>query len=142
LLGEQSELAGSYQAFIKLLRKWTGPLRERLQAAFRKRMAADFATLWMIVGWIVFAIDGSRLDVPRTRKNEQRYSPKSKLSRKAQKRRYHRRRRRARRCQAERDARKANVPQIWLTVLWHVGLGLPCSRPFHPTPCWWRTPVS
>ena len=88
-------------------------------------MAADFPTLWMVVGWIVFAIDGSRVDVPRTRANEQWYSPKSKLSRKAQKRRRQRRRRRAQRRGAEQAARKANVPRIWLTVLWHVGLGLP-----------------
>lgn len=124
-LGEQLELAGSYQAFVKLLRTWTAPLRECLQAVFRERMAADFAALWTIAGWIVFAIDGSRVDVPRTRGNEQRYSPKSKLSRTAQKRRYDRRRRRAQRRQAEQNARKANVPRIWLTVLWHVGLGLP-----------------
>jgi len=125
LLGEQLELAGTYQAFVKLLRRWTGPLRECLQAVFRERMAADFGALWTIVGWIVFAIDGSRVDVPRTRGNEQRYSPKSKLSRNAQKRRYDRRRHRAQRRQAEQNARKANVPRIWLTVLWHVGLGLP-----------------
>lgn len=125
LLGQQSELAGSYQAFVKLLRKWTGPLRERLQAAFQERMASDFATLWTIVGWIVFAVDGSRVDVPRTRANEDRYSPKSKLSREAQKRGRQRRRRRAWQRRVEQNARKANVPRIWLTVLWHVGLGLP-----------------
>jgi hypothetical protein len=123
LLGEQLELAGSYQAFVKLLRKWTGPLQERLQAAFRQRMAADFPNLWTLAGWIIFAVDGSRVDVPRTRANEQRYSPHSKLSRAAQKCRC--RRRRARKRRAEQNARKANVPRIWLTVLWHVGCGLP-----------------
>ena len=39
-----------------------------------------------VEGWLVFAGDGSKVDVPRTRKNEERYSPKSKLSRAAQKR--------------------------------------------------------
>jgi hypothetical protein len=72
--------------------------------------------------WLVFAVDGSRIKVPRTRSNEARYSPKSKLSRKAQQRRRQQRRKRLRK-QAREE--QANVPQIWLTVLWHAASGLP-----------------
>jgi hypothetical protein len=123
--GEQQQPAGSYQAFIKLLRKWTEPLRKVLVAAFRQRMMQMLAAVWLVEGWLVFAADGTKADVPRTRKNEERYSPKSKLSREAQKRRrQHRRRRRQRATQAARE-RKANTPRIWLTMLWHVGSGLP-----------------
>jgi IS4 transposase len=120
--GEQQEPAGSYQAFIKLLRKWTESLLKALSTTFRQRMAQTLAAVWMVEGWLVFAVDGSRVDVPRTRKNEERYSPKSKLSREAQK-----RRRKAKRRRSLREARqrKANVPRIWLTMLWHVGSGLP-----------------
>jgi hypothetical protein len=119
---EQPEPAGSYQAFIKMLRKWTEPLRQALSTAFRQRMAQTLAAVWMVEGWLVFAVDGSRVDVPRTRKNEDRYSPKSKLSRKAQKRRRAAKRRRTRQTMLE---RRANVPRIWLTMMWHVGSGLP-----------------
>lgn len=130
-LDKQHELAESYQAFIKLLRKWTDPLMMRLQHAFRQRMCESLADVWRLGRWLVFAGDGSRLDVPRTRRNELRYSPKSKLSREAQKRRRARRRRAERRRAAqEAKQRKANVPQIWLTTLWHVGSGLPWA---------WRT---
>jgi hypothetical protein len=123
--GKQQEPAGSYQAFIKMLCKWTEPLRQALATAFRQRMIETMAAVWMVGKWLVFAVDGSRMDVPRTRGNEERYSPKSKLSRDAQKRRrQHRRKRRRRALQAARE-RKANVPQIWLTMLWHVGSGLP-----------------
>ena len=123
--GGQQEPAGSYQAFIKLLRKWTDPLRNALSTVFRQRMPQVLAAVWKVEGRSVFAVDGSRVDVPRTRKNEERYSPKSKLSREAQKRRRQRRRRRQQRgAQAARE-RKANVPRIWLTMLWHVGSGLP-----------------
>jgi IS4 transposase len=119
---EQQEPAGSYQAFIKLLRKWTEPLKMALGTAFRQRMPELLAEVWKVAGWVVFAADGSRVDVPRTRKNEERYSPKSKLSREAQKRRRQTRRRRTRKAARQ---RKANVPRIWMTVLWHVGSGLP-----------------
>lgn len=124
---EQEEPAGSYQAFMKLLGKWTEPLRTVLSTAFRRRMPEVLRSVWEVAGWTVFAADGSRVGVPRTRKNEERYSPKSKLSREAQKRRRMSRRRRTQ--QAARE-RKANVPQIWITTLWHVGSGLPLD---------WRT---
>jgi hypothetical protein len=119
---EQPEPAGSYQAFIKMLCKWTEPLRATLSAAFRQRMTQTLAAVWRVGDWQVFAVDGSRVDVPRTRKNEDRYSPKSKLSRNAQKRRRAAKRRRTRMAMLE---RRANVPRIWLTMMWHVGSGLP-----------------
>jgi hypothetical protein len=118
----QAEPATSYQAFVKVLRKWTGPLLGILQVAFRSRMIRALARVWNIEGWEVFAADGSRVDVPRTRKNEERYSPKSKLSREAQKR---RRKHRRRQTSQEARQRKANIPRIWMTVVWHVGSGLP-----------------
>jgi IS4 transposase len=129
LFGKQHEPAGSYQAFIKLLRKWTGPLVALLQEAFRQRMPDALARVWTVAGWVVFAADGSRIDVPRTRQNEQRYSPKSALSRQGQRRRARRRRSKRRRAEQARQ-RKANIPRIWLTMLWHVGTGLPWN---------WRT---
>jgi Transposase DDE domain len=123
--GEQDQPASSYQAFVKLLGKWTEPLRALLTAAFQQQVQASLAQVWKVAGWVVLAVDGSRVDVPRTRGNEQRYSPRSKLSRQAQK----RRRARRSKCRSQQEARerKANVPRIWLTVLWHVGSGLPWS---------------
>jgi hypothetical protein len=133
VLGEQQEPAGSYQAFIKLLRKWTDPLRALLVTEFRKRMREKLADVWKVKGWLVFAVDGSRVDVPRTAKNEEHYAPKSKLARSARKqRRKGKRTSGRRRSKKEVRQRKANVPQIWLTVLWHVGSGLPwdfCTGP-------------
>jgi IS4 transposase len=123
--GEQEQPATSYQAFIKLLRRWTEPLRELLTEAFRARTKQSLASVWKVAGWLVLAVDGSKLDVPRTRRNEWRYSPKSKLSRAAQKRR--RGRHSKRHTAQESRQRKANVPRVWLTMLWHVGSGLPWS---------------
>jgi DDE family transposase len=127
LFGKQHETAHSYQAFVKVLRKWTKPLLAALQPAFRLWMQEVLPDLWTVAGWLVFACDGSRVDVPRTRQNEARYSPQSKLSRAAQKRRRQTKRRRQSRDREEQKARerKANIPRIWLTVLWHVGSGLP-----------------
>ena len=72
LLGEQEEPASSYQAFVKLLRKWTEPLRQLLSEAFRQRIRESLAEVWQVAGWVVLAVDGSRCDLPRTCRNEQR----------------------------------------------------------------------
>jgi len=122
LLKKQHVPEVSYQAFMKLLHRWTDRLLECVLGAYRDKMRTMLGTAWQVGKWLVFAVDGSRVKVPRTRKNEERYSPKSKLSRRAQQRRRQRRKKRlVKRAREE----QANVPQIWITVLWHVGSGLP-----------------
>jgi Transposase DDE domain len=122
LFKKQHVPAVSYQAFMKLLQRWTDRLLECLLGAYRDKMCTALGDAWQLGQWLVFAVDGSRVKVPRTRRNEERYSPKSKLSRRAQQRRRQRRRKRlAKRAREE----QANVPQIWITVLWHAASGLP-----------------
>lgn len=122
----QGELMTSYQAFIKLLRHWTPALRAALAAQLRQRLQTTLGNVWLTAGWAVFAVDGSRLGVPRTRANEARYCSRSKLSRANQKRSQQRRTKKqqaAQRALAARTA-KAGYPSLWLTVLWHAGSGL------------------
>lgn len=109
LFPQAEPLAGSYQAFTKMLVRWTSRLIERLQLALRQRMQQDLADCWQVRGWVMFGVDGSRAELPRTRSHEQAYSAirKSKVGR----------RRTA--------SKKSNSPQLWLTTLWHVGSGLP-----------------
>ena len=64
LYPDDSKPAKSYQAFLKLLRKWTGVWLDLLREAFRQR-TASLTKVWTVAGWIVFAGDGSRIDVPR-----------------------------------------------------------------------------
>jgi len=66
--------ASSYQAFTKMLRRWTAPLLLLLASAFRQRMKQDLSKRFCIGDWVVFAGDGSRLELPRTVSNEQRCS--------------------------------------------------------------------
>jgi hypothetical protein len=122
---QQPEPAQSYQAFVKLLVKWTDPLLRALRTHFRRRTKSALAAVWKVGKFLVYACDGSRVDVPRTLSNQERYSPKSRLSREAQKRRRAKRKRSVARRREEQRQNQANVPQIWLTTLWHVGSGLP-----------------
>jgi len=110
---QQQQLAQSYQAFIKLLRRWTPQLASMIQLALRQRMQQCLSDCWEVHGWIMFGVDGSRIELPRTRSHEEAYS-----SIRSSKRRRKRKR-------SRRHAKKANSPQMWLTTMWHAGTGLP-----------------
>jgi hypothetical protein len=108
--------AGSYQAFMKLLHRWTSRLVAALQLALRRRMQ-EFTDSWRLHGWVVFGVDGSRIDLPRTRSHEAAYAPSRKRSPKKR-----RARRRPRQTAGEKKAQQA---QLWLTTMYHVALHLP-----------------
>ena len=92
---------------------------------------------------MVFGVDGSRVQTPRTKANEARFHPTKKrkkqvrarkgrapqLTKKAsQKTKQAKKRKRVAKKQASKNSKKQLAgPQIWLTLFWHVGLGLPCA---------------
>jgi hypothetical protein len=107
-------LARSYQAFTKLLVRWTSVLVLCLQAAWRAQMKRELSAHWSVAGFVMFGVDGSRCELPRTVSHEQAFSPT--------------RSQRTGRKKSRSDGRyaqKANSPQVWLTTMWHVGTGLP-----------------
>ena len=122
----------SYQAFIKLLTRWTSALARGLICHLRTRMGQCFPAACRIAGFTVFAADGSKCELPRTQSNERRYSPK-KTRKKAKKARGERRQKtRVARAQRAKE-KKADSPQMSLTALFHLGLKLPWD---------WRTGAS
>ena len=118
--GLQQELAGSYQAFLKMLVRWTATLQNHLLEALRRRMKRRFDK-YRVVGWAIFGVDGSRIGLARTVSNQTGYCPRSAL--KKRKRRRHRSSRRGRAGKARQ--KKADSPQMWITTMWHCGSGLP-----------------
>jgi hypothetical protein len=120
----------TYQAFLKMVTTWTVALALALSLAFRRRMREDLHTRFLVAGFPVFGVDGSRLELPRTASNEQRYSPQAARRRRSKPKPRHLSKRQARaRTKAARATRarrkKINCPQMWLTLMWHVGTGLP-----------------
>ena len=123
--------ATTYQAFLKMLKTWTATLAIALIAVFRRRMRTDLAERFTVSGFAVFGVDGSRLELPRTQSNEERFSPSAaRLKTKP-------RLRRRQRSQASRapcsHEKKVNSPQMWLTTMFHVGTGLPWDWRIGPT---------
>lgn len=126
----------TYSGFTKRLALWSATLMGRVVAEFRRTMREDLHEHFRVGGWVVLAGDGSRTAIPRTRPNEERFAASRKQDHKAKKRRqkkltpHQKRQQKAKKRQQKKQTqeareKKASTPQIWLTVLYHVGLGLP-----------------
>lgn len=111
-------LAESSQAFMKLLRRWTASLVCLLVLSLRKRVRTTLSGQWECCGFVVFGVDGSRVELPRTKSHEAAYSASPKRSGK-------KKRHRRKQPNSASGTKKANVPQMWLTTLFHAGTGLP-----------------
>jgi len=90
----------TYQGFVKQLQQLGSRLLEPIMECLRGqlRRIAQEKGYWTREGFVAFAVDGSRIDAPRTAANEQALG-----------------------C----GGRDKTTPQFWLTTLWHMGTGLP-----------------
>jgi hypothetical protein len=126
-----------YHGFLKQLQKWHAQLLLRCLGELRLQMKQDLFGQWQVAGFVVIAGDGSRIELPRTAANEAAFAPQRKKKGRARQRQARRGKRRrgkagrhTKRQSAAAIAKKVNSPQLWLTLFWHVGTGLPWA---------WRT---
>lgn len=98
-------LGDSYQGFIKALVKHSPALLSVLTAHLRRRMADMAGAHWLCHGWCAFAVDGSRVECPRTESNQE-----------------------VLRC----AGKKKTGPQLFLTTILHMGMGLPWAFEIGP----------
>lgn len=98
-------LGTSYQGWFDAQQQWLTPLLPAVQQRLRRQMQTLAGRHWQPQGWCAFAVDGSRIECPRTRANEQALG-----------------------C----AGRKKTGPQLFVTTLWHMGLGLPWTYRLGP----------
>lgn len=87
----------SYAGFVAAQLRWWPQLGPVLTGRLRPA-AASAGAAWRVLGWLVLAVDGSRYECPRTAANQQGLG-----------------------C----AGREKTAPQIFQTLLQHVGTGLP-----------------
>ena len=126
LFAVQREIAGSYQAFTKMLRCWTKVLVPQVQENLRTRIQQELPDCWGLHGFVLFGVDGSRIDLPRTASNQKVYS----ANRKSKQKKSAVRKYGQQNIRKSNRHRKADAPQSWLTMMWHIGSSLPWN---------WRT---
>lgn len=93
----RKRVGGTYAGFVDAMIRSGAQTLKVVADHLRHLMPVVFARLWKIDDRLVFAVDGSRFECPRTRANEQ----------------------------LGRAGRKKSGPQYMLTTLFHVGTGLP-----------------
>ena len=93
-----TRLGRSYQGFIKALLLHSTGLLDRLGDQLRAETQAWAGRHWHCHGWCALAVDGSRVECPRTAANEREL-----------------------RC----AGKKRTTPQLFLTTVYHRGTGLP-----------------
>jgi IS4 transposase len=132
----QAEPGQTYRGFMKMLNKWHAELLLRVVGELRLRMEQELAGQFQVAGFTVFAGDGSRVATPRTKSNQRAFSPQRKQKKKSKRGKSPRackrktpasQRRKTKKQSAASIEKKADMTQIWLTLLWHVGTGLPWS---------------
>jgi hypothetical protein len=120
-----SVAVNTYQGLTGALRSYTDQLLPQLWSHMQQRMEQTAGEHWRIGRWLPLAVDGSRITTPRTVSNEQAFAIKN----------YGHGRKAKQRCKWKNKKRRSKrisepvKPQIWLTLIWHMGLKLPwCWR--------------
>jgi len=91
-------LGTSYSGFAAALVRESPRIIAGIKAKLRQAMQAMPGRHQTRCGWLAFAVDGSRIEAPLTQANEDGLG---------------------------RAGRKKSGPQVFVTTLWHMGLGLP-----------------
>ncbi len=97
LFGSCKRPGKTYQGFIAAMAVWGDWLLERLGEHLRQQVRA-LTPCWLVEGILAFAVDGTRVECPRTAANEK---------------------------ELKRAGRKKTGPQLSLTTLYHLGSGCP-----------------
>lgn len=117
-------LGGSYQGFTNQLARYHNQLMAVILPHFRDLTKSAFEKSWLVAGYLLLAVDGSRFQLAWTESLKKAFSPKKK--KKETKKQYAKRMKKYKTKEAAKAAeKKAESPQLWLTLLWHVGTGLP-----------------
>lgn len=97
-LREHWRLGTSYSGFAEALVRESPRLTTALQRRFQRLLRTRCGAAWQRHGWLAFAVDGTRIEAPRVQANEVGLG-----------------------C----AGREKSAPQVFLTVLWHMGTSLP-----------------
>jgi hypothetical protein len=132
-VGKSEQIIGrvalsTYQGFAGALQTWTSKFMPRLQIRLHELME-DLGGRHVRSGrWLPIAIDGSRATTPRTKSNEQAFCAKNYGKGRTAK--YRKKKTKGMRRRKNIKAKpQPQGPQIWITLMWQIGLGVPwCWR--------------
>lgn len=105
----QTDLPQHWQGFLKKLRADHSSLKQTMMQTLRKQSQEISERHQIVEGRPLLAVDGTRLELPRTRDNEQTYGT------------------------MQHPGQNRSRPTLWLTLVWDVGSRLPWDWRRGPT---------
>jgi hypothetical protein len=120
----------SYQGMMGALRSYSQQLLPALSSQLHRLMEQSAGEHWRIGRWLALAVDGSRISTPRSKSNERVFAAKNYGfgGRARYRSKWKNKQRRSK------PLGEPMKPQIWLTLIWHMGLKMPW--------CWKTGPSS
>ena len=114
----------TYQGLAGALQTWTPRFMPLLQIRLHELMAQVGGRSFRIGLWVAIAMDGSRATTARTESNEQAFCAKNYGRGKTAK--YRKKKTKGMRRRKNANAKpQPQAPQIWMTMMWHIGLRMP-----------------
>jgi hypothetical protein len=121
----------TYQGFMAALVQWSPLLLTELLAALRWHAQQIGGPFWKVGQWVPIAFDGSRSATPRTRSNQTAYHPTNYGKGPTAK--YRKKKIQGRYWRNKKSKPQPPQPQVWITLLWHMGLRLPWAWRLGPS---------
>jgi hypothetical protein len=122
----------TYQGFMAALVKWSPTLIPLLINTLRRHAQQIGGRFWRVGRWVPIAFDGSRSTAPRTKSNETAYRAANHGKGKTAK--YRKKKTKGmRRANNQKNKPQLPKPQVWMTLLWHMGLRLPWAWRLGPS---------
>lgn len=124
--------AKSYTTFMDALVRYNALLSDGLRQRFQDLAEQVAGPLWQDSGWVLIAFDGSRGTTPRSVSNEREFCAANYGHGKTAK--YRKKKTQGmRRRKNERNKPQPPPPQVWMTMMWHMGLRLPWTWRLGPS---------
>ncbi len=122
----------TYSVFMDALDRYQDTFRHRLGQQFQALAKEVAGRFWQDDGWVLMGFDGSRVTTPRTVSNEREFCAPGYGQGKTAK--YRKKKSKGmRRRKNERNKPHPQAPQVWTTMIWHMGLRLPWTWRLGPS---------
>jgi IS4 transposase len=114
----------TYQGLAGALETWTTTFMPLLILHLHTLIKQMNGRHLRVGRWVPIAVDGSRATTPRTKSNEKAFCAKNYGKGKTAK--YRKKKTKGmRRRKNEKAKPQPQAPQVWITLMWHIGMGVP-----------------
>lgn len=126
------DIAMTYTAFMNAIGRYRALLGDRLRLRQQQLTKEIGGRYFRTNNWVLIAFDGSRSTAPRSAANEKAYCAPNYGHGKTSK--YRRKKSKGlRRKRNKKHKNEPQEPQVWITMMWHMGLRLPWTWRLGPS---------